>query len=499
MERSTFNNALFFGGALVLAIAPAHWLWRTWTDINWNSNGALIALLVAALFAWSLSSPRKGRCLRARRRAMVLLGATAVTRLAGQVLGVNMIGALALAVDVYALGLLGGLAQRNRAVSPGWLALLFVLALPIERVIQRLIGFALQQVSAAGACAVLSLAPGEVHCEGIRILINGLDVLVDLPCSGARGFLLLLTAFCTLAALRRPSWRAALLGALVVTFSAMLLNVLRISVLAILLAWPPLGIDVMAAPWHEAIGLFCLAVAMTPLLIWAWKLPTLDNEPIWVSGLFRPERQAPAFGVLPALIFVVMALVIVSLPATPVDVSRNVKTVELPAMIAGFTVRPALLSAQEQTYFTQYGGAASRAAYGPYGLLLVSTSAPLRHLHAPDECLAGAGHRVRYVGVDHAQIPSAIYRSVDPEGRVWRVAVTFLSDDGELASSVGQAVWRWLHTPEHNWTMVQRITPWEASGIEADAWDLAVAQALDLPRSTDKPRVMHLVQQITDI
>lgn len=499
MGRTTFSYLLFLGGALILAITPLQWLWRTWTDESWNSSGALIALLVAVLFAWSLSSPRTGRCAKVRRRAFVLLGATALTRLAGQMLGVNIIGALALAVDVYALGLLSGLGQRARPASPGWLAVLFALSLPLERVIQRLVGFALQQVSATGACAVLSLAPGEVHCDGVRILLNGLDVLVDLPCSGARGLLMLFTAFTVVAALRRPAWPRVLVGAVIVILSALLLNVLRISVLAVLLVWPPLGIDAMAAPWHEAIGLSCLGMAMLPVLIWGWNIPSTNREPVWVSGLYKSGRETTGLGFLPALGFVGIAVAIIFLPATPVDISRNVSAVEMPAMIAGFTVRPADLNAMEQNYFTRYGGSAARASYGPYALLTVSTSAPLRHLHAPDECLSGAGHKVRYVGVEHAQLPSAIYRSIDPQGQAWRVAVTFVSDRGELASSVGQAVWHWLHARETNWTMVQRITPWDTSPAESDAWDQAVAKALDLPVAAGGPRVMHLAQKTIEI
>ena len=93
----------------------------------------------------------------------------------------------------------------------------------------------------------------------------------------------------------------------------------------------------------------------------------------------------------------------------------------------------------------------------------------------------GNGHRVRYLGAGHEGLPTAIYRSVDPAGQVWRVAVTYVSEHGEMATSVTEVVWRWLQNPASTWTMVQRISPWEMHPSGHLAWDTAVVKALDLP------------------
>ena len=128
------------------------------------------------------------------------------------------------------------------------------------------------------------------------------------------------------------------------------------------------------------------------------------------------------------------------------------------------------------------------------GLLLVSTRAPLRHLHAPDECLRGSGYRVDYLGLEHAGLPSALYRATDAGGRSWRVAVSYVSDRGEHAASVGEAVWRWLRAPEATWTMVQRIAPWPgAEDPERRDWESALLRALDLPSAP-----VHLVHRVPD-
>lgn len=479
------QRLLFAAGVILLAIHPVVWLVRTWFEPAYGSYGLLVFALVLALFLWSVTSP----CHRprvSRRRAALLFAVTAAVRLTGQVLAVNVVGAVALVLDVYALGLLCGLGQRRRALSPGWLALLFAFALPLERIAQRTVGYGLQQVSAAAACGALRLAPDPVQCEGVRILLAGQDVLVDLPCSGAQGLLLLLMLFAALAALARPTALGASMGLGLTLVSAVAANVARITALALGLAYPEAlgGIAVMAAPWHELIGLLALVLGATPVLLWARSAYAGETADACASAIVarpRPYRQGARYGL--GLAFLFAAAVIVSLPSRPIDVARASAAPTLPASIAGLSAMPSALTALERRYFSRYGGGAVRAQYGPYGLLVVRTSAPLRHLHAPDECLAGAGHRVRYVGMTRTRVPTAVYESVDPHGRRWRVSVTYVSERSQVATSVAEAVWRWLREPGTAWTMVQRIVPWEAPVSAVDDWEAAALRALDLPQT----------------
>ncbi|MGH8444472.1 MAG: exosortase T [Solimonas sp.] len=484
-------SILLFAAAALLAIHPALWLFASWRDPAYNAQGLWLALAVSALAAWSYTSEELPGTGLNQRYAWVLLAASAAVRFAGQLLRVNVIGALTLAVDVYALATLAGLHQRRRAVSPFWLAVLFAFSLPLERVVQRLAGYALQQGSAAGACAVLGQFEHGVRCIGTRILLDGQDLLVDLPCSGARGLTLLLSLYALLAALCRPGPRAALAGLLLTLAGAFAANLLRLVALAVGLARPH-GIDWMAAPWHELLGVSALALGALPLLLWARRvtpLPVYRRAP-------RPPPDAGATvprwrRLLPALLLLVAAGFAVSAPATPVDVTRPMSPPALPANLGGYRAQAEPLNVQEQAYFAAYGGGAARAAYGPYALLTVSTTAPLRHLHAPDECLRGAGHTVRYVGLAQAAVPTALYRSVDADGRRWRIAVSYLADDGSAAASVSEAVWRWLRAPGRTWTMVQRISPEDAPADARDAWDAAVLRAFDHPSAA--PSLIHLV------
>lgn len=474
--------ALILGLAL-LAVHPLLWLVGTWFDPAYDSYGLWVVTLTFGLLLWSATSPLRAANSRQRLSGLGLLALTAAIRLLGQWLGINVLGAAALAVDVYAIGLLLGLERRARPLAPGWLAVLFAFALPIERILQRGFGFALQQISAVGACTALGLG-APVQCEGIHLQWQGQTVLVDLPCSGTRGLLLLLLLYVALAVLTRPTPRHACWGALLALAAATLGNSLRIVALAVGLVHREAlgGVDVLAEPWHSMIGLLTLTLSALPLLLWARRGDS-GAVPVPATPANTGSDALRLFSVKPlaGLAFLAACGGIVALPPQPVDVARPLPAPELPGRIAIFAAQPGVLTAQEQTYFTRYGGGAARAAYGPYGLLVVSTSAPLRHLHSPEECLAGAGHTVRYLGQTGGPIPSAVYRSTDPQGRVWRVTVSYVSERGEWTTHVAEAVWLWLQAPGTTWRMIQRIAPWELPAATAENFDVAVWRALDLP------------------
>ena len=472
-------------GLLLLAAHPLVWLVQTWLDPAYDSYGLWVALLSLGLLIWSASSPLQRADARRRRLGLGLLALTATVRLFGQSLGINTLGALALAVDVYAIGLLLHVDRRARPLAPGWLALLFAFALPIERILQRCFGFALQQLSAAGACAALQLG-APVQCAGIQLQWQGQTVLVDLPCSGTRGLLLLLLLFVALAALTRPTLGRACWGALLALAAAALGNSLRIVALAVGLVHREAlgGVDVLAEPWHSAIGLITLTLSALPILLWA-RSRRDDATPVSAMPVATGSDALRLLSIkpLPGLAFLAACGGIVALPSQPLDVARPLSAPRLPGYVAAFVAQPGTLTDQERDYFTRYGGGAARAAYGPYGLLVVSTTAPLRHLHAPEECLAGAGHAVRYLGQTGGPIPSAVYRSTDPQGRVWRITVTYVSERGEWTTHVAEAVWRWLQAPGTTWRMIERIAPWELPVEVTETFDIAVWRALDLPVS----------------
>ena len=496
------THGLFIAAAGLLALDPILWLARTWMDPSYDSQGALVFLACAALAAWSLSSPRASYRPANKRLAFSLLAATAIIRAVGQILAINTIGAIALVLDVYALALLTGMQYRLRPISPFWLSLCFALSLPVERIVQRTIGYVLQEASAEGACMLLSFVFPETLCEGLNIVLDAKEVLVDLPCSGARAMVLFLLLFTFTSSLVRPTILQAALGLAITFASAFIANAVRISLLAAGMARPQLvlGADVMAQPWHDIVGLVPLALAALPVLIWArrcrqtplcprrrgsdafrWTVPDrVRRDGAWIEAHRGPSLRPLGS----AVCFAVLAVAIVSLPHRPLDVVSADLAIELPARIAGNLAIPVSLNPTERAYFTRYGGFAAKASYGANGLLVVRTTSPLRHIHAPEDCLRGLGFEVEYLGIDRDPLPSATYRARTPEGDAYIVRVSFVSDRGHVTGNVAEVVWKWLGAPTVAWSAVQRITPEGTAQPNRRAIDNAVSAALDLPRSS---------------
>jgi len=506
----SFLPGLIFGtAALVLAYEPVRWLVQTWQDPAYDSKGFLIFAVCTGLFLWSVTSPRNLVQQDNTRWALILLTVTALIRLTGQVFAVNIIGALALVIDVYALATLVGVQHRERHISPGWLAICFLFALPLERVIQHTVGFGLQSLSAGSACLILGGLFDNVSCHGVRILINQKDVLVDLPCSGARTLLLLQLFYATCMTVVRPSLISGLFGFCVTLFSSLWINIFRIMALAVGIAYPKMvfGVDVMAEPGHSLLGLVALALGCLPILFWARFTEDASKSRNLISysspekSISRPKAMVFVFHILKthpgsvALGFLIIAAVIVSLPRTPIDVARPDIKISLPLMIDNHEGISSPLLPKEKVYFTQYGGAAAKASYGNNGLLLIQTSSPLRHLHSPDECLRGVGFEVQHVGISYDTIPTAVYKTTTAEGQSYRIAVSFISNRGHFTSNVSEAVWRWVKEPGTVWSAVQRISPWEQDASLTRRWDQAVLAALDID-ITQRPADLKKVRQL---
>ena len=442
-------------GLVLLAWHPAIWLAQSWFDDAYASDGEWVFGLCVVLIATGLLSERRAPTpSRDLRTAVGLEFGTALVRAVGELLAVRTVGALALVVDVYALGLGLGLKYRSRPRSPLGLALLLSLSLPVERLFQRGFGYPMQLWSARGACALLEPLHWDLTCHGTRIALADHALSVDLPCSGAQGLVLLSALSMALVALGRIRGRRIWLLAGLVPVCAYAANTLRLFLLAEGLV---LGVDVISEPAHSLVGTACLVVCAWPLLLVVQAPRDVPRVPAGQTSL----RTSSPWGVGLALLLGAVAVFLV--PGRPVDVSGPVPPVRLPASIDRWRATELALAPKETEYFRAYGGVATKVKYWTEDeervVLVVRTRAPLRHLHGPDECLVGAGHRVRLLGVRIAD-GTAVYRSVDPSGEAWRVEVSFFSDDGQRASNVAEVAWRWIQAPHTTWTMIQRISPW---------------------------------------
>ncbi|MGC3938577.1 exosortase T [Roseobacter sp. EG26] len=469
------NTLLWTGLALasaLLAVEPLKWLVHSWHDPSYQSDGGLYCLALFGLVGLSLksSSPRAAP---PTGRVFVLFLFAAGLRLLGQILAVNIVSALALAADIYALAALLRLEHRRFAISPFWLAVFFLFALPLGPILQRIAGYPLQRLSAEVACRMLSPVFDDLICEGVRLQVNGVDVLVDLPCSGASGLLLMVSLWAFLNVIYRPAFLPAISGLGVVMLFALLGNALRISLLASGLA---LGYDTMAQVPHVAIGVMTIALSAGLSLCFYRPTPARRNRRICVPWQIPRQAQLPIVACA-----IITALSIVSAPERPLDVSAPVKAAVLPIQLRGHPAVEVALSEIEQHYFTAFGGTAQKVQYGPLGLNLVSTSSPLRHLHSPETCLRGMGFEVVFKGTWFDPIPTSIYEATGPDGQVWTVAVSFISEQGYATASVVEAVWRWLIGTSRTWRSVQRITPAALPEPARNSYELATLAALDLP------------------
>ena len=464
------HHVLLAAGALILAADPVLWLFRSWTDPAYGSYGWVFLGLTVGLFVFSLTSPLCPGQRRSSGVPVLLLCGSALIRLAGQVLDINTISALTLCLDIYALARLAGLDARVRAVSPLWLAAVFFFSLPVERLLQRSVGYALQELSAAGACNLIGLIFGDTSCSGVQIDTRGQSILVDLPCSGTAGLTLVAALFALAATIARPDLRTALIGIALVPAGAVIANAFRVTGLTVGLVLAP--VDVMAEPWHSLIGLLTLGLSALP--------------PLWLLQRGRPKTCRPTrsrdihlpLGLV--AMFPLIGLLIVAIPHAPLDRSDAVAQARLPSMLQGYPQRSQPLSTQEIAYFQQYGGSAAKAQFGPMALLLTHTKSPLRHLHDPQDCLRGLGYAVEFIGTRAAPIPTAVYRVTDLSGGQWRAEVSFYADRTRIVPSVSAAVWHWMAAPGAVWSGLQRITPWDLPEPERAALEQATLAALDL-------------------
>jgi hypothetical protein len=123
--------------AAALAAQPLLGLSATWRGSAGHPAGTTLAAAMLVLLAWSLTSEQLPDTPSSRRYALLLLALSTLLGSVGRVLRVHALAQLTLALELYALSVLGGVHWRRRALSPGWLATLCAVALPLEQALQR--------------------------------------------------------------------------------------------------------------------------------------------------------------------------------------------------------------------------------------------------------------------------------------------------------------------------------------------------------------------------
>lgn len=476
----SFEPVAFALAALALSAGPAAWLVGTWTHPGFNPTGApVLALVVGLLVASARSSPVDDGTPAHRGIALVALGIGATVRVVGHLAGVDVIGGLVLVVDVVAIAMWLDTPRRRFALSPLWLGALATLALPLERLLQRGLGYPLQHTSATLGGGLADLVV-PVTRDGLRLYADDIPVLVDAPCSGARGLTVVAIAFCALATMRRPGTAASAAGVGVTLAAALTGNAIRIAVIVTGVARPSWFADAnpLDGALHEAIGALGLATSLAMVLAWASRVrpSTLART---VAAPIAPRDATPWF-VAAAVSAAFVAVVPVQ---SPFDASGEVPAAVLPDRVGGLAGVPAPLTTAERRAYVRHGGEVTRTQYGAVSVILVHTRSPLRHLHDPAECLAALGWTVTRVGAPTALLPHGEWTATAPDGSRWAVRASWVAGDATVATSISEVVWRWLSTPGALWRGVIRIAPASLPAHVVDDLDRGLVGALALPES----------------
>lgn len=468
--RKRGAGALLAFGAFMLALEPMIWLVNTWLAPESLGFGVVAFLLTLAMCGLSFWSGPAEFNQPIRFSLYWVLAFTALLRLVSQILDINVVGALLLSLDVYVLARLLKLDCRPFRVSPVWLAFLFCFSLPVEPIMQRLVGYPLQYVAAFVASGMLQIFLSDVAVQGIRILINGVDVLVDLPCSGSELLSVLAVFFALGHTVCRVSPAGVLLSAPLFCVIAVLVNGARVATLALGIGYAEyLSFNIMQPLPHAFVGTGFASLGAILLSLMFRGLSTTDSDHVPCRASHAPVVATPIKLVrvpMPAaFVFAGFALAVGAISPQPVDASPSLDLPQVPTGAAGFLASSNPLTQKEREYFEIYGGAATRASYGPFGLLVVTTQSPLRHLHDPAVCFTGMGYAVEFLGTDfHGE--QSVYVVTDPDSlKRYQLLVRYLGPDG-VALSIAEVVWRWAWATvggtDHRWsqwTMVQQIVP----------------------------------------
>ena len=279
-------------------------------------------------------------------------------------------------------------------------------------------------------------------------------------------------------ALNSFSLRQTLLSVVWFFGIVILVNGARVAVLSLGIGYADfLAFNVMN-PWpHSLIGLWFAGFGAILLSILfhglkpsnSLEVPPCHHSVGPVSSTKPKSQQIPktanakATVTFPvAVVFAGFALAIGAISPQPVDATPSLDLPQVPTGAAGFFAQEHRLTEQERQYFEIYGGSARRASYGPFGLLVVSTQSPLRHLHDPAVCFKGLGYEVDFRGTDFVRQQS-VYRVTDQQTReAYQLQVRYLGGNG-VALSIAEVVWRWIvasiRGERTQWTMVQQIIP----------------------------------------
>jgi exosortase/archaeosortase family protein len=273
--------------ALQAAALFPTWLWMARRAADGSDDP--LGLLAVAMLAWLVWRERSAL------RAAPLLGwmaaagigtlaATALRHGLGPWPALPPLASALVAVLALAAGLLALLPRR---VAASQVLVLAILALPLLASLQFYAGYPLRLACAEASRLLLSPWFDEVRREGVALLVNGLPIIVDAPCSGVQLAWFGYFVACCVGLWNGLGNRAFLARLPAVSLLVMAGNIVRIS---LLVGLEGAGLS-PTQTLHEAAGLALLALVcgavalvMTPRKPGRRRMDTVDLVPPPISS-----------------------------------------------------------------------------------------------------------------------------------------------------------------------------------------------------------------------
>jgi exosortase len=251
--------------ALLLAAVygpTAVWLVERWTLSIWhNAHGALV-LPVAFWLMWQELQPTRRRPPDSSAWGWAFVAPALALHVLDQGMGTQLLSALSFVLLLPGLALL--LLGKDRTRRIGFPLAFVVLMLPIPLGVTERLHLILRHIAAEASAVIVPLFGIPVYKVDTTLYISNASLLVADACSGfstlyAAGAVALLTMYLAASARRR-----LLVGLLVVPI-AIGVNVVRVTLLVLLVYWQ--GTDILATSLHEISGIVTFMVAL-PLIFW---------------------------------------------------------------------------------------------------------------------------------------------------------------------------------------------------------------------------------------
>lgn len=453
------GNLLLVGAWLVLSRPTLAWLARTFADEASRTNGVLLAVAMVVLLVraaptirWNvLASPP-----RARLMPLLVLGGGGLAQAMKAFLwDLNLVAAMAFIVGSHGLvGLYLPAARWRRGVVA---VLAIVALLPFGPHLDAFLGFPARSATAHLVHATLAGLGVRVHsAEAIVILENGIAD-IDLPCSGVRGLWVGAIFFLALTWLDRRALGARWL-ATALAFAGALFGANFVRVLILVLLGHVARLPAIASLMHVPLGVFGFAAACALAVLLVRRLPAhaaVTSDP----AVGRPLG-------LTVLAPVALLLLLATFTTTGAPRSATVATVAL-RWPASWQTAPLGLDRNETRLFAQHGaryaGKWRFQAGDATGTLIVVVADSFRAHHAPEICLASAGHTLE--GTRREEL-----------GPGWPARIVDL--DGGRATAVS-----WFQSRRHTTDSLMRRTLAELA--EGDARWALVSVLFDRPAALD--------------